>query len=139
MIRRSIAVAGSRGLKRTLVRGCCWSDWGSGYNLVELEGVVLADAADDFVAGVETNIVNCLLVSLMSELHLFILTKSSSVPPKSLGISNPTLIKSHTLTFLSADPLTNTLPPFTITCGWPATNRGTSHCPNVPRIYADVH
>jgi hypothetical protein len=45
----------------------------------------------------------------MSKLNHKLITSNSSVPPKSFGISNPTLIRSQILTFLSNDPLAKML------------------------------
>jgi hypothetical protein len=80
------------------------------YYLVELKGIfVLLSTTYYQLIRVPVQIIYSSLVSLVSKLNYHLLTSSSSVPPKSLGISNPVLIKSHILTFLSDEPLANML------------------------------
>lgn len=107
-ITQNIVRAKSLHLQCIRTRGCNWTILIRKviYHLIELQGVfVLLAAAEEHGMGVPADIVNCPLMSLMGELYITSpFTNSSSVPPKSFGISNPTRIKSQIFTFVSSDP-----------------------------------
>jgi hypothetical protein len=75
-----------------------------------LDGVlVFFDGSEEQLVRVPADIVDTTFMAFVGELSQIASTRSSSVPPKSLGISKPTLIRSHILTFLSREPLAKML------------------------------